>query len=385
MNADELYHRYQELQRYVAWTDEDAERVRSIAAIAERHFANLIDDFYVEIERHPDTAKIITGGEQQVARLKGTLITWLRELFSGKYDREYVTRRWRVGLRHVEIGLDQVYTNTALSRLRSGLLLALEEEGLGIGQLAARRSLNKLIDLDLAIIEDAYQSEMHRRQQQIERLATIGQVAGGIAHELRNPLNVVKTSVYYLRQAKEPSPEKVATHLERIDRQVSMADGVISALNNFARLPVPELQSVSVADAVRETLELHPLPAEIEVVVEIPSTVPPVLADRAQLMIVFRNLIRNARDAMLNGGSLRICARPNAEQVEIEIADTGAGISRENLTRIMEPLFSTKARGIGLGLSISRAIIEKHQGQLRVASEEGRGSTFTISLVAAAT
>ena len=91
-------------------------------------------------------------------------------------------------------------------------------------------SLNKLLDLDLAIIEDAYQTEFQRRQAVAERLATIGKVAGGVAHELRNPLNVVKTSVYYLLNAKNAPPEKIKTHLERIERQVGVADRVITAL-----------------------------------------------------------------------------------------------------------------------------------------------------------
>ena len=129
MNADQRYRRYQELQQYVGWTDDDARRVRSVAALLEPHFPRLIDDFYAEIERHPDARRVITGGADQIQRLKGTLLGWLRELFAGTYDREYVARRWRVGWRHVEIGLEQVYTNVALSRLRRGLLLALEQHG----------------------------------------------------------------------------------------------------------------------------------------------------------------------------------------------------------------------------------------------------------------
>src|SRR5581483_11002967 len=112
-----------------------------------------------EIERHPDARKVITGGRAQIERLKGTLIQWLRELLGGRYDRAYVGRRWRVGWRHVEIGLDQVYTNVALSRLRTGLMRRLHDSWTGEVQelQAVVRSLNKLLDLDLAIIEDAYQ------------------------------------------------------------------------------------------------------------------------------------------------------------------------------------------------------------------------------------
>src|SRR5262249_22581439 len=155
---------------------------------------------------------------------------------------------WRVGGRHVEIGLDQVYTNVALSRLRRGLLQAFDEAWQGDFReaLAVHRSLNLLLDLDLAIIEDAYQSEYLARQQRVERLAAIGRVAGGFAHELRNPLNVVKTFVYYLRNARNPSPAKSAEHLQRIERHVGVADGVITALSNFARMPLPNLHPFTV-------------------------------------------------------------------------------------------------------------------------------------------
>src|SRR5262249_42174959 len=149
---------------------------------------------------------------------------------------------WRVGWRHVEIGLDQVYTNVALSRLRTGLCRALQEHWPGDPDdlRATVRALNTLLDLDLALIEDAYQAEYMARLQRSERLAAIGQVAGGVAHELRNPLNVIKTSVYYLLNARNPTPQKKAEHLGRIERHVALADGVITALSSFAKMPVPD-------------------------------------------------------------------------------------------------------------------------------------------------
>jgi PAS domain S-box-containing protein len=170
MNPDELFRRYQELQQYVGWMEEDAQRVRSVADLLERSFPTLVDDFYAEIARHPGTQKVLTGGAAQVQRLKGTLTTWLRELLGGRYDADYVARRWRVGWRHVEIGLDQVFANAALSRLRSGLLRVLEEcwQGDLRQALLVRRSLNTLLDLDLAIIEDAYQAEQKERMRQAE-------------------------------------------------------------------------------------------------------------------------------------------------------------------------------------------------------------------------
>jgi hypothetical protein len=125
MDANRLYTRYQELQTYLSWNTDDAQRVQAVASILDPYLPSLIDDFYLEIERHPAARKVITGGQPQIDRLKQSLIRWLRELLSGPYDQEYVVRRWRVGWRHVEIGLDQIYTNVALSRLRFGLLGAL--------------------------------------------------------------------------------------------------------------------------------------------------------------------------------------------------------------------------------------------------------------------
>jgi signal transduction histidine kinase len=384
MNPDDLFRRYQELQAYVAWTEADAQRVQSVAALLDPHLPPIVDDFYNEIQRHPGAVKVITGGQAQIERLKGTLLGWIRELLSGPYDRDYVVRRWCVGRKHVEIGLDQVYTNVALSRLRRGLLHTLERVWTGDPRLMLkiREALSTLIDLDLAKIEDAYQAEYTARQQRTERLAAIGQVAGGVAHELRNPLNVVKTSVYYLLNARNPAPEKKAEHLQRIERQVTLADGVITALSNFARLPVPHLVPFPLEASIREAVELNPIPGEIEVVIDSPPSLPPVLADPDQVRIILGNLIRNAREAMPEGGKLFITGRQIQENVEIEVRDTGVGISANDLNRIMEPLYSTKARGLGLGLAIARAILEKNKGSLRVSSEPGQGSTFTVLLPA---
>jgi signal transduction histidine kinase len=295
-----------------------------------------------------------------------------------------VARRWRVGWRHVEIGLDQVFTNVALSRLRSGLAAALYARWQGpADELAATaRALNQLLDLDLALIEDAYQTEYSARLQRGERLAAIGQVAGGVAHELRNPLNVIKTSVYYLLNARNPTPEKKAEHLSRIERQVVLADGVITALSNFARLPVPNRTSFSVARCLREALETDPLPANCRLDMDVPDALPPALADADQVRIVFANLLRNAREAMPQGGEVAIRARAAGAAIEVTIRDTGGGISPENLGRIMEPLYSTKARGLGLGLALARSILEKNAGRLSAASQPGRGSTFTVRLCA---
>ena len=386
-DADQIYQRYQDLQAYVAWTDDDAVRVRGLAPLLVFHLPALVEDFYAEIARHPGAHKVFTGGETQVARLKGSLLRWLSDLITGPYDRDYVLRRWKVGARHVEIGLDQVFTNVALSRLRDGLIRLVGESFPGdrADLVAAIRSLNKLLDLDLAKIEDAYQSEYSGRLQRSERLATLGQIAAGVAHELRNPLNVVQTSLYYLNNARPPSPEKWAEHMRRIERGVARANDVITTLSNFARMPVPEPRPFAVEPCVREALDDSTLPAAVEVTLDFPADLPAAMADAGQVRIVLGNLIRNASDAMPSGGRLTLTGRREADEVTVAVADIGTGIGSDELPRIMEPLYSTKARGLGLGLALSRMILERNKGTIHVASEVGKGSTFTIHLVAAST
>jgi signal transduction histidine kinase len=232
------------------------------------------------------------------------------------------------------------------------------------------------------MIEDAYQSEYLARQQRSERLAAIGKVAGGVAHELRNPLNVAKTSVYYVLNARNPSPEKTTEHLRRIEQHIGVADGVVTALSNFARLPMPELRPFSAEHCVKQALEANPLPPTVRLELDFPPSLPAALGDVAQIRIVFANLIRNARDAMPDGGQLAIRGTHQDNEIAVAITDTGVGIQPENLARVMEPLYSTKARGLGLGLALARDILEKHGGSLHVTSEPQQGSTFTVKLAA---
>jgi two-component system sensor kinase FixL len=226
-----------------------------------------------------------------------------------------------------------------------------------------------------AELRDA-QSELLRS----EKFATLGKVSGGIAHEIRNPLNAVKTSAYYLLNAKNATEEKVREHLERIDRQVSMIDNVVTALSDVAKLPEANLKPTDLRPIIEATIRSINIPSNVETAIELPNDLPNVMVDQSQIAIAFKNLVRNARDAMPEGGQLQITAEIAESTVAFHVTDSGTGISPENLQKVLEPLFTTKARGMGLGLSITLAIVEKNQGKLSVESELGTGSRFTIKL-----
>lgn len=152
---------YQELQSYLGWTAEDAQRVHAAADLVIAHSGAVVDDFYQEILRHEATRKVLTGGDEQIERLKSTLRQWVRLLVTGPYDRDYLTGRLNVGRRHVAIGLDQVYANAALARMRTQLLGRVRQawQGDPAQRDATITSLSKRIDLDLILIDAAYQAE----------------------------------------------------------------------------------------------------------------------------------------------------------------------------------------------------------------------------------
>ncbi|MBS0206697.1 MAG: hypothetical protein JSS49_27790 [Planctomycetes bacterium] len=165
MSSDELLARFQSMQVYIDWTEDDARRLRSLRGVAERILSELVDDFYGEIQNHPEALRVIVGGTEQIERLKRILKLWLRELFSGRYDADYVRRLWQAGLRHAQIGLPSIYMHAALSRLRQGLMVGLQEVWPGEPTDLTDHfpALNRLLDLNLAIMDGAYQAETRAR------------------------------------------------------------------------------------------------------------------------------------------------------------------------------------------------------------------------------
>lgn len=380
MNTDELFELYLLLQDYVGWTDVDMSRVPTLLEQLEPHFEELIEDFYQQIQQTPRALQVITGGEEQIERLKQTLLVWIRNLFCGEYDHKFVSRRWEVGLRHVEIKLDQAYASAAIARLRIGMLNCLCEHFAGSKEELAGLviTLNRLLDLDTAIIESAYRSAFDKLARMNERYATIGRVSGGIAHELRNPLNVVQTSVYYLLNAKNPTSEKVQAHLHRIERQVSRCDGIITTLTDFAKLPEPNLEPFELDEILEDTVSENTCRPGINVELNLAPDAKALKGEPKQLKIAFGNLIRNACEAMTSGGTLEISSRHKGRFVEISFRDEGCGIPPEKIHEITQPLFTTKSFGIGLGLAVTTAILERHRATMHIKSEVDKGSTFTI-------
>jgi PAS domain S-box-containing protein len=226
-------------------------------------------------------------------------------------------------------------------------------------------------------------TEWKRLQEQLlrsERLAAIGQLSSSVAHEIRNPLGVIKNSCYYLRtKLKDSVDRKVVKHLNIIDSEVNSANLIVSDLLDFAKKKPPVLKEVNIHELALSSLAKTAIPNNIQVVTGFDET-PQMLLDREQIRRVLLNIIQNAVQAMPEGGRITLRIRVEEGEVMVSVEDTGVGIPEENLSRIFTPLFSTKAKGVGLGLTISKQIVEAHGGEIILESEVGKGSTFTIRL-----
>lgn len=229
-------------------------------------------------------------------------------------------------------------------------------------------------------------SERKRLQEQLrktERIAELGTVASGMAHEIGTPMNVILGRAEYLMDRVTDEPIKKG--LRTIIVQVERITRVMNQLLSFARRKPPERVALDLKQVVEDSLEMfHERLGrnQIQVALQSADPCPMVLADADQMSQVMINLIMNAVHAMPDGGTLRASLVPGEQMVKLTVGDTGHGIPREVITKIFDPFFTTKefGKGTGLGLTVVKGIIEEHQGSIAVESHEGMGTTFTILL-----
>ena len=213
-----------------------------------------------------------------------------------------------------------------------------------------------------------------------EKLAILGQLAAGVGHELRNPLGVISNAVYYLETILSDADETTKEYLELISSEVRTSEMIVSDLLDLSRTRPAERERIEVFELITQILDRRNPPEGVEVDTQITPDLRPLFVDPRQTVLVFDNLITNAYQAMTEGGKLTIQAKTEEDRVHVSITDTGCGIPKENMEKLFEPLFTTKAKGIGLGLAVSKNLVEANRGSIEVVSEEDKGSTFTIIL-----
>ncbi len=222
--------------------------------------------------------------------------------------------------------------------------------------------------------------EAQTRLVKSERLATIGELAGMVGHDLRNPLAGIKNANYFLKKKYSGSlDDKGKEMLAIIDRSVEHADNIVGDLLDYSREIRLELEEYSPKSLIDYVL-LSIKPSSRIKIIDHTESFPTIWVDANKIERVFINLIKNAIDAMPEGGTLEISSRQNGENVELAFADTGTGMSSDVIAKIFTPLFTTKAQGMGLGLAICKRVVEAHRGKITVESTLNKGTIFTITL-----
>jgi signal transduction histidine kinase len=238
------------------------------------------------------------------------------------------------------------------------------------------------------ILSDRQWKEHQRRiKAQIElrasdKLKTLGELAAGIVHEIRNPLAAMKTAGEII-VSKSNSEDKRSEFGNLIVTEVDRLNGIIEAFLQYARPSPPSLQLANINQILDSTILLIDNIAkrqQIEIIKKYQNTTPDISIDSGQLKQAFLNLLMNAVQSMPTGGTLEIRTEADARQWQIRIKDTGSGIPESELVKAFQPFYTTKEGGVGLGLSIAKRIIEEHRGELVLNSLPGQGTEVTILL-----
>ncbi|ROQ90742.1 two-component system sensor histidine kinase NtrB [Desulfosoma caldarium] len=252
---------------------------------------------------------------------------------------------------------------------------------------ASQCDLQERAELIYLVAKDITQRKVIQQQLlQADKLASIGQLAAGVAHEINNPLGIILGYTQLLMREEHQGTERYED-LKTIEKHARTCKAIVEDLLSFARSAHTRKEPVLVQDLVQEVLGVvrHNLELKhIQVITHFEASVPEVVVDRNKMRQVFMNLIMNAQQAIGSDGRIEICTSlaENGHMAEIAVSDTGTGIDPKHLPRIFDPFFTTKStgEGTGLGLSVSYGIVKDHGGEILVASELGKGSVFTVRL-----
>lgn len=232
--------------------------------------------------------------------------------------------------------------------------------------------------------------ELEEKLNQSERAAVIGRLTQSVAHEIRNPLNVINLSIDHASNRYAPEDEarrgQFLRILSSIKDEIARLKHLVNDLLNYGRPAQLAVGTVDVRKLVCDTMSLVRAQADdqgVTIIVEEPNLPAEVIGDRERLKSCLSNIAINALQAMPNGGRLITRVEQTNGMIEINVTDTGIGISEESLGKVFEPYFSTKQAGFGLGLAVTRKIVEEHKGTIEVASQINQGTTFTVRLPAA--
>jgi signal transduction histidine kinase len=385
---------FEEMKRYIGFEQADIDALVELREPLRPSLSPIVEEFYAAILRHPNARAVFSERVSLMNRLKGLLREWIEDLFSGRYDDAYFDSRCQIGRTHVRVELPQHYMFTSMTVIRLALIQAIWKLGPPATYARHLNAVHKILDLELAIMNQTYRESLVQRIQEMERMeyearvsesehmATIGQLAASLAHEIKNPLAGISGAIQVLGSGLHPGhPHKeiIAEALRQIDR----LDAAVKDLLIYARPKPPETESHDLGPVVENALMIlrgEPAFRRVKVHFEGLNGGHILRVDAAQIQQVATNLVLNAAHACESGGEIFCRLERHDGCVCFIVEDTGVGIAPHVLAKVFEPFYTTKARGTGLGLSICKRIVESHGGTLRIESQPGVGTKVTVEL-----
>jgi signal transduction histidine kinase len=380
-----------EVISYVELDEREIDLLRELHPRLQPHFAEIASRFYRSVVENPGSAAVMSGPEQ-VERLRHSLIDWMSTGLLGPYDDKFYEKRSRIGRRHVQIGLAQQYMFTAMNVVRTAYIEIITQMYPLDVACHVVRAVNKLLDIELALMLRHYQLDseekllQRERRIQADRLAAMQTLSSGLAHEVRNPLNAARLQLELLERrirrqvgddTKLTEPTALANHeLERLTY-------LLNDFLTFARPPELHIHEHDVIEIGRHVIELErPLADQRGVALTFQET-PPIIArvDSGKVHQIIQNLVRNGVEASRSGGHVGLAITNGAADntLRISVTDDGGGIPPDVLQRIYEPFFSTKETGTGMGMAIVHSLVTMHGGKIEIDTTP-QGTRFDITI-----
>jgi signal transduction histidine kinase len=365
-----------EIISYVELRERDIALLRDLHPRLSPHFPAIAERFYTAVWDNPGAAAVLTG-PAQVERLRVSLVEWMSSGLIGPYDDKWYEKRSRIGRRHVQIGLQQQYMFTAMNVVRTSYIDKIIELYPIDVACAVVRAVNKLLDIELAVMLRHYQLDseekllQRERRIQTDRLAAMQTLSAGLAHEVRNPLNAARLQLELLERrlrrqlgddSKLTEPTQLANH--ELERLTNLLNDFLS----FARPPELHIGEHDVVAIGRQIVDLEtPLAAQHNVTLDYREGAPLVaFVDSGKIHQVVQNLVRNAIEASPPGGRVTLAIEARGRDVHVCVTDQGAGIPSDVLSRIYEPFYSTKDTGTGMGMAIVHSLVTMHDGKIEI-------------------
>lgn len=363
-----------ELLAYVQLDDLDRARLAALSSVLAPHFPAIAERFYAAVWANPGAAAVLSG-PAQAERLRVTLIDWMASGLAGPYDEAFYARRSRIGRRHVQIGLAQHYMFTAINVVRTAYLDVVGAHYPPIEALAMVRSIDKLFDIELALMLRHYQldseEKLVKRERAIiaDRIGALQTMSTGLAHEIRNPLNsaLLQLELLERRLQRGSQDAKLVEPTELARLEIGRLTDLLNDFLSFVQVSELRRQPLDVVAVIRHVLELEqPLANSLGCALELETAAPAISAvvDPSKLHQIAQNLVRNALEAAAQRGHVRVTLSQLDGHVILQVTDDGPGIPAGIRARIFEPFYSNKDRGTGLGLAIVHNFVTLHGGTI---------------------